>query len=48
MQAQLRPNPNLEIEQSTGRLVGSPGDRDLSVGVSVPLGVTASGIAESI
>ncbi len=39
MQAQLRPNPNLEIEQSTGRLVGSPGDRELSVGVSVPLEV---------
>ncbi len=39
IQAQLRPNPNLEIEQSTGRLVGSPGDRELSVGVSVPLDV---------
>jgi len=39
MQAQVRPNPNLEIEQSTGSLVGSPGDRELNVGVSVPLEV---------
>lgn len=39
MQAQLRPNPNLEIEQSTGRLVGSPGEYEYSVGVSVPLEV---------
>lgn len=38
-QAQLRPNPILEVEQSTGSLVGSPGDRELSVGVSVPLEV---------
>lgn len=38
-QAQLRPNPNLEVEQSTGRFVGSPGDRELSVGVNVPLEV---------
>ncbi len=39
LQAQLRPNPNLEIEQSTGRLIGSPGDHGLSVIVSVPLEV---------
>ncbi len=39
VQAQLRPNPNLEMEQSTGRLVGSPGDHEFSVGVSVPLEV---------
>ncbi|MBX7062918.1 MAG: TolC family protein [Pyrinomonadaceae bacterium] len=38
-QAQLRPNPTLEVEQSTGSFVGSPGDRELSVGVSVPLEV---------
>lgn len=36
-QAELRPNPSLEVEQSSGRLVGSPGDNELSVGVSVPL-----------
>ena len=35
-QAQLRPNPSLEIEQSSGRLVGSPGDGELSVGVTMP------------
>ena len=38
-QAGLRPNPYLEFEQNTGRLVGSPGDRELSVGVSMPLEV---------
>lgn len=38
-QAGLRSNPTLEVEQSTGRLVGSPGDRELSVGFSVPLDV---------
>ena len=38
-QAGLRSNPTLEVEQSTGRLVGSPGDRDLSVGFSLPLDV---------
>lgn len=38
-QAQLRPNPTLEVEQSSGRLAGSPGNRELSVGVSVPLDV---------
>lgn len=36
-QAELRPNPTLEVEQTTGRFVGSPGDRELEVGVSVPL-----------
>ncbi len=39
MQAGLRPIPTLEVEQSTGSLVGSPGDRELSVGVSVPIDV---------
>ncbi len=38
-QAELRPNPTLEVEQTSGRLVGSPGDREFSVGVSVPLEV---------
>ena len=38
-QAELRLNPSLEFEQSTGRLVGSPGDRETSVGVTVPLEV---------
>lgn len=38
-QAQLRPNPSLEIEQRSGRLVGSPGDGEFSVGVSVPFEV---------
>lgn len=38
-QAELRPNPTLDVEQSIGRLVGSPGDREFSVGVSVPLEV---------
>lgn len=30
-QAGSRQNPTLEVEQSTGRLVGSPGDRNLSL-----------------
>ncbi|MEO7539565.1 MAG: TolC family protein [Pyrinomonadaceae bacterium] len=38
-QAELRPNPALEIEQSSGRFVGSPGDSELSLGVSLPLEV---------
>ncbi len=37
MQSALRPNPALEIEQTTGRIVGSPGDREFSIGVSAPL-----------
>lgn len=36
-QAGLRSNPTLEVEQTTGRLVGSPGDRELSVGMSLPI-----------
>lgn len=39
LQAQLRPNPNLEFEQSTGRLVNSPGEHEVSLGVSIPLEV---------
>jgi len=38
-QARLRSNPTLEVEQSSGRLVGSPGDGQLSVGFSIPLDV---------
>jgi cobalt-zinc-cadmium efflux system outer membrane protein len=38
-QAGLRANPTLEVEQSSGRLVGSAGDGSLSVGVAVPLDV---------
>ncbi len=36
-QAGLRPNPTLNFEQTTGRLTGSSGERETSVGVSVPL-----------
>lgn len=36
-QAGLRPNPTLDFEQTTGRLTGSPGESETSVGVSVPL-----------
>lgn len=35
-QARSRPNPTLEIEQSSGRLVGNGGDGELSVGFSLP------------
>jgi len=38
-QARLRANPTLEVEQTTGGLVGSPGDRELSVGFSLPLDI---------
>jgi len=36
-QADLRPNPTLEIEQGSGRLVGSSGNGEFSAGVSIPL-----------
>src|SRR5215207_8923980 len=36
-QAGLRPNPTLDFEQTTGRLTGSPGERETSVGVSLPV-----------
>lgn len=36
-QAGLRPNPTLEVEQSSGRLLGSPGDSEFSAGISIPL-----------
>lgn len=38
-QARLRSNPTLEVEQTTGRLVGSPGESELSVGFAIPLDV---------
>lgn len=36
-QAGLRPNPTLDFEQTTGRLTGSPGEGETSVGVSLPV-----------
>lgn len=36
-QAGFRPNPTLGVEQSSGRLVGSPGNGEFSAGVSIPL-----------
>jgi outer membrane protein, heavy metal efflux system len=38
-QAGLRPNPTLEFEQTTGSLTGSPGERETSIGVALPLEV---------
>jgi cobalt-zinc-cadmium efflux system outer membrane protein len=36
-QARLRPNPTLEVQQTSGRLAGSPGDHELGVELSLPL-----------
>lgn len=36
-QARLRPNPTLQFEQETGRLVGNAGDANLTVGASLPI-----------
>ena len=36
-QAGLRPNPILEFEQTTGRLTGSTGERETTVGVALPV-----------
>lgn len=36
-QAGLRPNPTLDFEHTTGRLTGSAGEAETSVGVSLPL-----------
>lgn len=36
-QAGLRPNPTIDVEQSTGRFTGSPGEGEMSVGVAVPI-----------
>ncbi len=36
-QAGLRPNPTLDFEQTTGRLTGSAGESETSLGVALPL-----------
>jgi cobalt-zinc-cadmium efflux system outer membrane protein len=36
-QAGLRPNPTVDFEQTTGRLTGSAGESETSIGVSLPL-----------
>lgn len=36
-QAGLRPNPTIDFEQTTGRLTGSAGERETSIGLAVPL-----------
>ena len=36
-QAGLRPNPTIDVEQSTGRFTGSTGEGEVSVGVAVPI-----------
>jgi cobalt-zinc-cadmium efflux system outer membrane protein len=36
-QAGLRPNPTIDVEQLTGRFTGSPEERDVSVGIALPL-----------
>lgn len=38
-QARLRANPTLEVEQTSGRLLGSGGDGEFSVGASLPIDV---------
>ena len=38
-QAGLRPNPSLDFEQTTDRFTGSSGERETSIGVSLPLEV---------
>ena len=36
-QAGLRPNPTLDVEQTTGRFTGAPGETERSIGVAVPI-----------
>lgn len=36
-QASLRPNPTVDFEQTTGRLTGSAGERETSIGFALPL-----------
>ena len=36
-QAGLRPNPTIDFEQTTGRLTGSGGESETSIGVALPL-----------
>ncbi len=38
-QAGLRPNPTLEVEQTSGRLAGSAGDSEFKAGISLPIEV---------
>jgi outer membrane protein, heavy metal efflux system len=38
-QAGLRPNPTLDVEHTTGRLTGSPDEREVSVGLALPIEV---------
>jgi cobalt-zinc-cadmium efflux system outer membrane protein len=38
-QAGLRPNPTLDVEQTTGRFTGSAGEGEISIGLSLPLEV---------
>lgn len=38
-QAGLRPNPILEVEHTTGRLTGSAGEQESSIGIDVPIEV---------
>ena len=38
-QAGLRPNPTLDYEHTTGRWTGSPDEREISVGVALPIEV---------
>jgi outer membrane protein, heavy metal efflux system len=51
-QAGLRPNPTVEFEYGSGRVVGNPGERETTVGVSIPLEVAGQrgrrvGLAEA-
>ena len=39
-QSGLRPNPSVEFEQTTGRLTGSEGERETSIGFTLPLEVS--------
>ena len=36
-QSGLRPNPSIDFEQTTGRFTNAPGEKETSIGVSIPL-----------
>ena len=36
-QAGLRPNPSIDVEQTTGRFTGSTGESEMSVGIAIPI-----------
>jgi cobalt-zinc-cadmium efflux system outer membrane protein len=38
-QAGLRPNPTIDFEQTTGRMTGSPGEHETTIGFALPLEV---------